>query len=145
MRFAPRFIDLAEQVNLHMPTYTANRVGEVLNGLGRSVQGASVLGLGVAYKPNIADDRESASLDVLRILAGRGANIEVFDPVVGAERVEASGLASADGTGTYDIAVVLTDHDVYDLEAIASRAAVVFDTRGAYRKRGLEVDNVVVM
>lgn len=145
MRFAPRFIDLAEQVNLHMPTYTANRVGEVLNGLGRSVQGASVLGLGVAYKPNIADDRESASLDVLRILAGRGANIEVFDPVVGAERIEASGLASADGTGTYDIAVVLTDHDVYDLEAIASRAAVVFDTRGAYRKRGLEVDNVVVM
>ena len=145
MRFAPRFIDLAEQVNLHMPTYTANRVGEVLNGLGKSVNGASVLGLGVAYKPNIADDRESASLDVLRILTGRGANVEVFDPVVGAERVEANGLASTDAMGTYDIAVVLTDHDVFDLASIASRAAVVFDTRGAFRKRGLEVGNVVVM
>lgn len=145
MRFAPRFIDLAEQVNLHMPTYTANRVGEVLNGLGKSVNGATVLGLGVAYKPNIADDRESASLDVLRILAGRGAVIEVFDPIVGAERVEARGLTSTDGEATYDIAVVLTDHDVFDLESIALRASVVFDTRGAYRKRGLEVDNVVVM
>jgi len=145
MRFAPRFIDLAEQVNLHMPTYTANRVGEVLNGLGKSVNGASVLGLGIAYKPNIADDRESASLDVLRILAGRGANIEVFDPIVGAERIGLRGLAPTDGEGMYDIAVVLTDHDVFDLESLASRAAVVFDTRGAYRKRGIAADNVVVM
>ena len=145
MRFAPRFIDLAEQVNLHMPTYTANRVGEVLNSFGKSVQGATVLGLGVAYKPNIADDRESASLDVLRILAGRGARIEVFDPIVGAERVEERGLAAADGTGSYDIAIVLTDHDLFDLMAIASKSTVVFDTRGAYRKRGLEADNVVVM
>jgi UDP-N-acetyl-D-glucosamine dehydrogenase len=145
MRFAPRFIDLAEQVNLHMPTYTANRVGEALNARGRSVKGARVLGLGVAYKPNIADDRESASLDVLRVLEGRGAQIEVFDPVVGSDRITANGFAPSDGTATYDIAVVLTDHDVFDLESIAQRCDVVFDTRGAYRKRGLQVDNVVVM
>mgnify|MGYP001813584051 FL=1 len=144
-RFAPRFIDLAEQVNLHMPTYTANRIGEVLNGLGKSVKGATVLGMGVAYKPNIADDRESASLEVLNILAGRGAEVEVFDPIVGADRIEAQGLASSDGAGTYDIAVVLTDHDIFDLAAIAVSSEVVFDTRGAYRKRAIEADNVVVM
>jgi UDP-N-acetyl-D-glucosamine dehydrogenase len=145
MRFAPRFIDLAEQVNLQMPTYTANRVARVLNDHSMAVNGARVLGIGIAYKPNIADDRESASIDVLRILEGRGAVVEVHDPVVGDERIEQNGFTPSDGQGDYDVAVVLTDHDVIDLEGIAERSTVVFDAKGAYRRRGLDVPNVVAM
>lgn len=144
-RFVPRFIDLAEQVNLHMPTYTANRIGETLNSAGQAVRGARVLGLGIAYKPNIGDDRESASIEVLRILAGRGADIEVHDPIVGSDRIVHNGFKPSDGTDRYDIAVLLTDHDAYDLSAIAERSAIVFDTRGAYRRRGVQRANVVVM
>ncbi len=145
MRFAPRFIDLAEQVNVQMPTYTANRVGEALNDRGIAVNGAKILGVGIAYKPNIADDRESASLDVLRILAGRGARVAVHDPVVGEDRIRANGLTPAVPGESYDIAVILTDHDAVDLVAVSEQSAVVFDARGAYRKRGIDVPNVVVM
>ena len=144
-RFAPRFIDLAEQVNLHMPTYTANRIGEALNERGRALKGARILGLGIAYKPNIADDRESASIDVLRILTGRGAIVEVLDPVVGDARIRHNGFVPTSGDGTFDLAVVLTDHDAIDYVAIADRSEVVFDARGAYRSRGIERSNVVVM
>jgi UDP-N-acetyl-D-glucosamine dehydrogenase len=145
MRFAPRFIDLAEQVNLQMPTYTANRVARALNDHSLAVKGSRVLGIGIAYKPNIADDRESASIDVLRILEGRGATVEVHDPVVGDERIEWNGFAPSQGLDRYDVAVVLTDHDVIDLMGIAERSTVVFDAKGAFRKRGLDVLNVVVM
>ena len=145
MRFAPRFIDLAEQVNVQMPAYTADRVARALNEHSLAVKGARVLGIGIAYKPNIADDRESAPLDVLRILEGRGAIVDVHDPVVGDDRIRHNGFTPSDGRGSYDIAVVLTDHDVIDLTAIAERSSVVFDARGAYRKRGLAPSNLVVM
>ncbi len=145
MRFAPRFIDLAEQVNLQMPVYTANRIGEALNSAGIAVNGARVLGIGIAYKPDISDDRESASIDVLQILSDRGADVEVLDPVVGDERIRHNGFVPSDASGSYDIAVVLTDHAVIDLEAIVGRAKVVFDAKGAFRKRGIEAENVVVM
>lgn len=144
-RFVPRFIDLAEQVNLHMPTYTANRIGEALNHRGKAVNGARILGLGIAYKPNIADDRESASIEVLRILDGRGADIVVFDPIVGEDRIRHDGFRAGTGDGSYDMAVVLTDHDMFDLAAIADRCDQVFDTRGAYRRRGIERSNIVSM
>lgn len=145
MRFAPRFIDLAEQVNLQMPVYTANRIGEALNANGIAVNGARVLGIGIAYKPNISDDRESASIEVLQILTGRGASVEVHDPVVGDDRIVQNGFVPSDGAEEYDIAVVLTDHEVIDLEDIATRAKVVFDAKGAFRKRSIAADNVVVM
>ncbi len=145
MRFAPRFIDLAEQVNLHMPTYTANRSAELLNESGVAVRGARILGVGIAYKPDIADDRESASIEVLRVLEGRGATIEVLDPVVGEDRIRHNGFEPADADGAYDMAIVLTDHSDIDLADLATRATVVFDTRGAYRKRGVDAANVSVM
>jgi UDP-N-acetyl-D-glucosamine dehydrogenase len=145
MRFAPRFIDLAEQVNLQMPTYTANRVARALNDHSLAVNGSRVLGIGIAYKPNIADDRESASIDVLRILEGRGAIVEVHDPVVGDDRIEWNGFTPSQGLDRYDAAIVLTDHEVVDLMGIAGRSTVVFDAKGAYRKRGLTASNVVVL
>ena len=144
-KFATRFIDLAEQVNTKMPDYTAARIADLLNAAGKPLYHSKVLALGVAYKPNVADDRESPAWDVLANLASRGAEITIFDPVVGAERVRARGYAATDdpvGLGGFDIAVVLTDHDVIDLEAVAAQVPMVFDTRGAYRRRGLAADHI---
>lgn len=147
-KFSTRFIDLAEQVNVGMPAYTADRAAAVLNRLERPVFGTEVLGVGIAYKPDIADDRESASIEVLRELEKRGALISVIDPVIGKERVESHGFTYVDESAdlsAFSLAVVLTDHGVLDLAAIARQVAAVFDTRGAYRKLGAIPDNVEVL
>ncbi|MDJ0923013.1 MAG: nucleotide sugar dehydrogenase [Acidimicrobiia bacterium] len=143
--FATRFIDLAEQVNIKMPAYAARRVSDLLNRAGLPVYGTKVLGVGIAYKPNVADDRESASIEVLRELEGRGARIAVLDPVVGEDRIAVHGFdpVAADGSlEDYAMAVLLTDHAVLDLKRIATEVPIVLDTRGAYRRAGLEFDNV---
>ncbi len=143
--FATRFIDLAEQVNTKMPAYAATRVADLLNRSGLPVFGTKVLGVGIAYKPDIADDRESASIEVLRELERRGAAVAVLDPVVGSARIAEHGFEPVtpddDLTG-YAVAVLLTDHEMLDLEKIAAEAPIVLDTRGAYRRAGLQLDNV---
>ena len=148
MRIATRFIDLADQVNLAMPDYVVLRIVDELNTRGRPLKGTRVLGLGAAYKPNVSDDRESPALDVLRLLRARGAEVGVHDPHVPAERIADRGYTAVPDDadlGTWDLAVLLTDHDTFDLAAIADRVGLVFDTRGAYRSRGLVRDNVVAL
>ncbi len=144
--FATRFIDLAEQINTKMPVYTAGRVADLLNSRGLPVFGTRVLGVGIAYKPDIADDRESASIEVLRELQRRGAQVAVLDPVVGKAGIETHGFEVADadaGFDGYQVAVILTDHSMLDLAAIAAAVPVVLDARGAYRKASLDLPNVV--
>ena len=148
LRAPTRFIDLAEDINLHMPDYVVARVVEQLNGDGRSVKGARVLGVGVAYKRNIADDRESPSRDVLARLAGRGAEVGVHDPLVAPDRLARDGYRVVDDLGGvegWDLAIVLTDHDGVDYPALAASVPLVFDTRGVYRRLGLRPDNVVTL
>ena len=148
LRAPTRFIDLAEDVNIHMPDYVVSRVVEQLNGDGRSVKGARVLGVGVAYKRNIGDDRESPSHDVLSRLALRGAEVGVHDPLVEPDRLARDGYEVVDAVDTltgWDLAIVLTDHDVVDYGALADRVPLVFDTRGVYRRLGLRRDNVVAL
>jgi UDP-N-acetyl-D-glucosamine dehydrogenase len=145
---ATRFIDLAEEVNKGMPSYTVGRIADLLNERRLPVAGSRILGVGIAYKPNIADDRESASLDVLHLLQERGAEVSVLDPVVGAERISAHGFESVDDgddLSRFELAVVLTDHDVLDLEALAKAVPVVLDTRGAYRRQGIVADGVFAL
>ncbi len=148
LKVATRFIDLAEDVNLHMPDYVVNRVGAELNGRGLPVFGTRVLGVGAAYKKNIADDRESPSIDVLRLLARRGAVVGVLDPHVPAERLARHGFDAVDPDAALDdwtMAVVLTDHDAIDYAQLAEQVDVVFDTRGVYRRKGITAANVVVL
>jgi UDP-N-acetyl-D-glucosamine dehydrogenase len=143
--FATRFIDLAEQVNTKMPEYTASRAADLLNRAGKPVFGTRILGVGIAYKPDVADDRESASIEVLKELRRRGADICVLDPIVGKERIESHGFAAVDETAALDgfaLAVLLTDHAILDLDRIASEVPLVLDTRGAYRRRGAVPANV---
>jgi UDP-N-acetyl-D-glucosamine dehydrogenase len=143
--FATRFIDTAEQVNSKMPAFSADRIADILNRRGRSVFGSEVLGVGITYKPNVADDRESASLDVLAELKRRGAKVSVLDPVVGDERIRHHGyepVAVDDDLSRFDVAAVLTDHRVVDYRRLADQVPVVFDARGVYRRLGIEADNV---
>jgi UDP-N-acetyl-D-glucosamine dehydrogenase len=109
--FATRFIETAEQINTQMPTYVMQRATDVLNGAGKSVQGSRILALGLAYKADISDDRESASLRVARLLQDRGAEVFVLDPHISPERIEEHGFQVHDGTDVspesgYDLAVV---------------------------------------
>ncbi|MGM0617830.1 MAG: nucleotide sugar dehydrogenase [Actinomycetota bacterium] len=148
LRVATRFIDLAEDINLHMPEYVVSRIADELNQRGRSLAGAKVLGVGVAYKKNIADDRESPAIDVLRLLERKGVEIGVVDPHVDEERLARHGFAVGTLTGAlgaWDLAVVLTDHDAIDYDALAAEVDVVFDTRGVYRRKGLTAANVVAL
>jgi UDP-N-acetyl-D-glucosamine dehydrogenase len=148
LRAPTRFIDLAEDVNIHMPDYVVSRVVEQLNADGRSVRNSRVLGVGVAYKRNIGDDRESPSRDVLERLATRGAEIGVHDPLVGTERLARDGyevVDRLDRLSGWDLAIVLTDHDAVDYAQLADRVPLVFDTRGVYRRLGLRRDNVVAL
>ncbi|MGD2101732.1 MAG: nucleotide sugar dehydrogenase [Acidimicrobiia bacterium] len=144
--FTTRFIDTAEQVNTKMPAYNAERIAALLNDRGQPVFGSRVLGVGISYKPDIADDRESASLEVLRELAKRGAVISVLDPVVGAERIEQHGFAVETGEGDlsdYAIAAVLTDHSRIDYASLAREVPLVYDTRGVFRRLGIISESVV--
>ncbi len=143
--FATRFIDTAEQVNTRMPAYTATRIGDILNQQGRPVYGTDILALGIAYKPDVADDRESASVLVIRELERRGAKVSVLDPVVGDERIRHHGLVPVsidDDLSPFPLAVVLTDHRVIDYAKVASEVSEVFDTRGVYRRLGIPAANV---
>jgi UDP-N-acetyl-D-glucosamine dehydrogenase len=148
LKATTRFIDLAEDVNLHMPDYILRRLGELLNDRGLPLRGTRVLGLGAAYKKNIADDRESPSIDVLRLLARQGVELGVLDPHVPQDRLKRHGFEAvdphADLTG-WQVAIVLTDHDDVDYEAVADQVDVVFDTRGIYRRLGIRRDDVVTL
>jgi UDP-N-acetyl-D-glucosamine dehydrogenase len=143
--FATRFIDTAEQVNTRMPAYTATRIADLLNRQGLPVFGTPILAIGIAYKPDIPDDRESAAVEVIKDLERRGAKVSVLDPLVGDDRIRQHGFepvaAAADLSG-FPLAVVLTDHNSIDYAGVAGQVSEVFDTRGVYRRRGIEAPNV---
>ena len=146
--FATRFIDLAEQVNVAQPVYTAGRIGALMNEQRLPVNGSEILGVGISYKRNIVDDRESASIEVLRELEAKGAVVSVLDPVVGRKRIEQHGFVAVDpgdDLSRFALAAVLTDHDDIDYATLAAAVPIVFDSRGTYRARGLSAPNVYTL
>jgi UDP-N-acetyl-D-glucosamine dehydrogenase len=147
-KVATRFIDLADDVNLHMPDYVVRRIGDLLNTRGKALSTSRVLGIGTAYKRDIADDRESPSLDVLRLLERQGVALGVLDPHVPGDRLARHGYTVVDADDDlagWDLAVVLTDHASIDYAALADRVDHVFDTRGVYRRLRVAADNVTVL
>jgi UDP-N-acetyl-D-glucosamine dehydrogenase len=144
--FATRFIDLTEEVNSRMPEYVATRISEVLNDRGLPVFGTTVLAVGLAYKAGVGDARESPALDVIAELSSRGAEVVAWDPLVNDIEIDGRDIVRVDALpAEVTLAVILTDHDDIDFKAIADRADIVFDTRGAYRRRGLAFGNVVTL
>lgn len=137
--FEARFIELAGHVNGHMPDHVVDLVAEALNGAGRAVRGSRVLVLGVAYKANIDDVRESPSLDIMEKLRERGARIEYSDPHVpsiefAGRRMRSTPLTPAQ-LRRFDCAVVATAHDALPYANILRHARAIVDTRNAYGGR----------
>jgi nucleotide sugar dehydrogenase len=130
-----RLVELAQDINAAMPGYVADRVVETINAHGRSVRGARILALGVTYKPNVGDIRESAALAVLEHLARKGARVAFHDPYVaridqGSLRIRRTALTET-ALRSADCVVLLTPHDSYDLDDVVSKSALVFDARHA--------------
>jgi len=142
LNYSARFIALADDINRHMPEYVVSRVGEVLNLYSKSLRGSKVLVLGVAYKANIADLRESPAIDVLALLRRAGVQVSYADPhVPGPIDLEGGPLSAVDLSAgvikTQDLVVITTAHDEFDWEAIRKNARTVLDTRGWSRGRQL--------
>jgi UDP-N-acetyl-D-glucosamine dehydrogenase len=127
-----RFVELANDVNAHMPDYVVNRLMVALNRQGRAVNGSRVLLLGLAYKRNTGDARESPALVVADRLLALGADVRAADPHVVEDhintRVRRVDLTTEELAGA-DAVVLLTDHDAFDLESVAASARFVLDTR----------------
>jgi UDP-N-acetyl-D-glucosamine dehydrogenase len=138
--FPARFIELATEINGHMPQHVVNKVAEILNEDRIAVNGAQILVLGVAYKPNVSDMRESPALDVIRLLAARGGEIRYHDPHVPEIEVEGTTYKSADLSDDLlaeaDVSVILTDHADIDWTRVVAGAGRIFDTRNATRNVG---------
>ncbi len=139
-----RFVELADQINTNMPRYVVDRVMSLLNDQQKAVRGSRVLAIGLSYKPNVSDDRESPSVEVVERLVELGADVDVVDPMLTDQAIRLRGVTPVSDVSLtmYDLALVLTDHDDVDYDTIARQSVAVFDTRAAYRRRGLSVDNV---
>ncbi|WP_412062428.1 nucleotide sugar dehydrogenase [Rubrivirga sp. IMCC45206] len=138
LNYTARFIDLASEVNTSMPAYWVQKVQDALNDAGKAVRGSHVLVVGVAYKKDISDMRESPALDVLQLLAEKGATLGYHDPHVPSLAHEGLDLQSTDlgaGLEQADAVVVVTDHAGTDWDAIAESGAAIVDTRAALRTR----------
>lgn len=132
--YEPRFIAFADEINTHMPAYVVQMVTDALNDLRRSVRDSRILCLGVAYKANVGDTRDSPALEIIDLLRGKGALVAYHDPFVPSVTVGGARLESirwpAD-VAAYDAVVVLTAHTGYDWPAIVGQARLVLDTRNA--------------
>jgi UDP-N-acetyl-D-glucosamine dehydrogenase len=144
--FEARFIELAGHVNGAMPQYVVQKVADALNTHSKSVRGASVLVLGVAYKRDIDDVRESPALDVMVELVKKGAQVSYHDPYVprlGPHEWPSGDLASVpltpEALAAADCVVILTNHTAFDYDAIVRHAPLVVDTRNAVKRRAPHV------
>ena len=146
--FATRFIELAGEINTEMPYHVVRELGAALNQREKSVKGAKILLLGVAYKKDVDDLRESPSLKLLELLTARGAKVDYNDPYFPAlhkmRHYDFSHKRSVDLTpkkiAAYDCVLIATDHSSYDYGSIVKNARLVVDTRNATRhvKKGRE-------
>jgi UDP-N-acetyl-D-glucosamine dehydrogenase len=135
LNYKTRFIDLASEINSEMPSYVVEKVGSALNDQRKAVNGSRILVLGVAYKRDIDDVRESPALDVIRLLEELGADVVFHDPYVPSFREEGvlhEGVPLTDDeVSNADAVVIVTDHTSVDYQRIVNLAPLVIDTRNA--------------
>ena len=148
LNYNARFIELASEINTNMPRYVVSRVLDAMNDRGKPLKGSKVLVLGVAYKPDIDDVRESPALDVIGLLKQKGALVEYHDPYIPHIHHEYDGW-EMDGVKdliqsvkSADAVVIITDHKQYNYDEIVSAAQFVFDSRNATGKLGGKNDKV---
>lgn len=134
--FSTKFIELAGEINTNMPYYVVQKTIEALNEDGKSIRGAKVLVLGLAYKKNVDDCRESPSLKLIELLQEKGAHVDYNDPHIAKPpkmrkyKLENVSVPLSESTlSGYDCVVIATDHSAYDPDLIAKNAQLVIDTR----------------
>jgi UDP-N-acetyl-D-glucosamine dehydrogenase len=134
INYTARFIELASTINSNMPEYVVEKITDALNDQEKSVKGSRILVLGVAYKKDVSDTRESPALDIIGLLKRKGAKVSYCDPYVPTldflgERMECQSL---DGTvKDYDCVVIVTDHSNIDYEKVVRESKLVYDARNA--------------
>ena len=144
--YTARFIQLAEEINFSMPQYVADRVADSLNSEGKALNGSKILILGVAYKRDVSDTRESPALDLIHLLRQKGASVTYHDPLVPAVEFDGLELTSVgtagqpsldEATAASDCVVIVTDHSSYDWDSIAQSSRMIVDTRNAIGGRAM--------
>ena len=135
LNFTARFIELATEINGHMPEYVASKVAGLLNEDRLPVNGSNILVLGVAYKPDVSDMRESPALDVIRLLLQKGGRVTYHDPHVLELNLDGATLKSVDlsddALSTADLVVIVTNHASIDYRRVVAKARRIYDTRNA--------------
>jgi len=144
--FHTRFIELAGEVNTAMPYFVLDQIAAGLNDHSKSIKGSKILVLGLAYKRDIDDLRESPSLTILELLRERGAKVaynDPFFPTVGHGRHYALNMTNTplDNLGSYDAVVIVTDHTTYNYKEIVAQSKLVIDTRNA--TKGIAAENIL--
>ena len=135
LNFQARFIGLAAEINGMMPSVVASLVADGLNRAAKSIRNSKIMILGVAYKRDVSDCRESPALDVMRLLKNKGALLSYNDPLVPTLRLGSAVLKSVEATpaeiARHDCVIILTDHSVYDFRKLVGAAKLVIDTRNS--------------
>jgi UDP-N-acetyl-D-glucosamine dehydrogenase len=147
LNYRTRLTDLAGEINVEMPLFVTGKVQDALNARGKAVKGSRILLVGVSYKPDVSDTRESPALDVMRLLEERGAAVDYHDPHVpelrggdvGGERRSVS--LEPDAVREYDCVLITTDHSGVDYASLVEHGQLVLDTRNA--ARGLRDENLL--
>jgi len=136
-----RFIELAGEINRHMPEYVVDKTAEALNDDCKSVKGSKIIVVGLAYKPNVDDTRETPAAEIIELLAERGARVSYHDPHVPTfpnmrnYKFDMNSVSlDAQTLGDADCVVIVTDHEITDWKSIADHASLVIDTRNAMAK-----------
>ncbi len=134
-----RFIELAGEINSAMPAYVVEKTMDVLNEVGKPLKGSKVLVLGIAYKKNVDDMRESPSVELMEILKAKGAELAYSDPFFPSfpkmrkHQFDLQSVdISADAVASFDVVLLATDHDAFDYELIASNSQLLIDSRGRF-------------
>lgn len=140
LNYTARFIELAAEINSHMPDYVVNKIGDALNDERKAIKGSHILVLGVAYKRDVGDVRESPALDVIHLLNERGGEVSYHDPFVPTVRLDGVSLSSveltAEALAAADCVVIVTDHRAFDWAWVADNARLIVDTRNALTDPG---------
>jgi len=141
-----RFIELAGEINSAMPHWVVGKVIDALNEHQKPLKGSRILVLGIAYKKNVGDMRESPSVELMSLLSSKGAQVEYSDPYVPTfprmrnyQFALKSVPTSEENIPQYDLVLIATNHDVFDYEMIRRRAKLIVDTRGVYRDQAPNV------
>ncbi|MCJ7518665.1 MAG: nucleotide sugar dehydrogenase [Anaerolineaceae bacterium] len=147
LNYSARFIELASEINTQMPRFTVSKVQDALNEHRKPLNGASVLVLGAAYKPDIDDLRESPALDIIHLLAEKGALVSYHDPFIPSLNHDELQMESVKdliaAVSTADCVVIVTNHSSYDYPRILMEAKLIVDTRNALGTHGQKIDKVV--